>query len=143
MKLTVLERIQVSRFFPQKGNYEILRAWEDFKPELNFGEEETRKFDIAAKSLDQDRLIQEISKTFGFNQEGIKKLDEIIEKLGYKNIMKGQQVITFNADASFGYEKEVKIPAKVSSYLAKQLKDLSEKGELDSSLLVLYEKFVL
>ena len=53
MKLTVIERIVVSRFLPFKANYELLAASERItKPSLAFNEEESRLYDIKGQKDD-------------------------------------------------------------------------------------------
>ena len=57
MKLTILERIVVSRFLPVKTDYELLKTSEDFKPSIVFDEEESRKYDISGKTDEQGRQM--------------------------------------------------------------------------------------
>jgi len=110
LKLTMLERITVSRFLPTKGNYELMKASEELaKPALTFTEEESRKYDVR---------------------------HEVDKKTG-------QQLVWFNKDASEGYESDIKLPPIVSACIAKQLKELSEKEELEPVMLSVYEKFVM
>jgi hypothetical protein len=107
MKLTILESITVSRLFPQKGSYELMKATQLFKPVMAFNEEESRKFDIHGKQNEQ-----------------------------------GQQMVSFNKDASEGYLREVTFPPILAAYISKVLKELSDKNELEELFLSLYEKFV-
>ena len=108
MKLTILESITVSRLFPQKGSYELMKATQLFKPIMAFNEDESRKYDIYAKQNEQ-----------------------------------GQQMVSFNKDASEGYLREVNFPPVLSAHISKVLKELSEKNELEELFISLYEKFVL
>lgn len=62
MELTVLERILVSRFIPLKGNYELLKVAQEFKPKLNFTEEESRKYDIEGKVVEGGRQMVTFNK---------------------------------------------------------------------------------
>ena len=48
-----MESIIVSRLLPDKGDYELVKTTKDFKPTLNFTEEEMRKFDIESKKHEE------------------------------------------------------------------------------------------
>jgi hypothetical protein len=62
MKLTILESITVSRLFPNKGSYELIKATQLFKPIIAFNEDESRKYDIYAKSSDDGRQMVSFNK---------------------------------------------------------------------------------
>ena len=46
MDLTILERIHLTNLFPEKESYELMTAFKKLGKEINFDEEETRKYDI-------------------------------------------------------------------------------------------------
>ena len=62
LKLTILERIVVSRFLPTKADYELLKTSEDFKPSIVFDEEESRKYDISGKTDENGRQMVTFNK---------------------------------------------------------------------------------
>lgn len=154
MKLTILERIIVSRFLPNKGNYELIKAVEKTKPMLGFSEEEMRKYDITvdnsggfspAKFADDVKL-----NLANFKDEPIVLSDshllvirELLRLNGLnENVKPKQQLINFNREATEGYEADIKFPAVVAAYIAKTLENLSNKNQLEPGMISVYEKFV-
>jgi hypothetical protein len=55
----------------------------------------------------------------------------------------GQMMVAFNKEVAEGYTKEVKVPARVLSYLVEKLEEMEAKGELTFQFMSLYERLVL
>ena len=54
-----------------------------------------------------------------------------------------QMMVAFNKEVAEGYIKEVKLPARISSFIAETLSKKEEDGELTFQFLSLYERFCL
>ena len=115
MKLTVEERILVYGMQPQKGPYDLLAAFKTLEPRIRFNEEETRKYDIKQQEHEDPA-----------NPTG-------------PNLM----LIAFNKEVAEGHTREVKIPARCSSYLSEELSKKEEAGELTYQYISIYERFCL
>ena len=93
------------------------------------------KYDLLAayKKLEPDlRFSEEETRKFDIKQ---------VEHDG-KN---GQKIgmVVFNQEVAEGHNKEVKIPARIMSYLAEELEKRDDEGTLTFQYLPLYEKFCL
>lgn len=56
MKLLIQERILLFGLVPQRHNYETLKQLEETKKQLEFSEEEMRKYDISHKEMTDGRM---------------------------------------------------------------------------------------
>jgi hypothetical protein len=114
LKLSVEDRILIYGLQPEKGSYELLSSFRLLEPNIRFSEEETRKYDI--KHVEHP------------NPEPGKA---------------PQMMVAFNKEVAEGYLKEVKIPARMSSYLSEVLTKKEEDSELTAQYMSLYERFCL
>ena len=114
MKLTVEDRILIYGLQPEKGNYELLSSFRLLEKNLRFNEEETRNYDI-------------------------KNVPEPTPMPGVEPRM----MVAFNKEVAEGYTKEIRIPARIRSYLTEKLEDLDSTEELTPQYVGLYEKFCL
>lgn len=74
----------------------------------------------------------------GFNEEEVRKYDIS----GRHRKEDGRYEVTFNVQATHGYEKDVKVNPTMLGYLETKLKEMSDNGDLEQSLISIYEKFV-
>lgn len=108
MELSIRDRILLLGSLEPKGDYHTLKEILEFRKELDFSEEEVRKFDI--------------------------------EQTESSN---GQTQISFNYEASVGYDIDYQIKPRVISAIASGLKLLNDEKNLTEQFITLYEKFVL
>jgi len=114
LKLTVEERILIYGLQPEAGSYELLASFRLMEKDLRFSEEETRKYDI-------------------------QNIPEPTPPVGTQPRM----MVAFNKEVAGDYTKEIKVPARISSYLAEKLSAMEEKEELTPQYVGLYERFYL
>ena len=114
LKLGVEESILLYSLQPEKGSYELLDSFRKFESIIRFSEEETRNYDIKHIPTEQ------------FDANGQPKM-----------------MVAFNKEVAGDYTKECKVPARMLSYLTKNLEDTETKEELTFQFLGLYERFVL
>jgi hypothetical protein len=114
LKLTVEERILIYGLQPEEGSYELLSSFRLLEKHLRFSEEETRKYDI--------RNVSEPTPAIGTQP---------------------RMMVAFNKEVAEGYTKDIKIPARVSSYMSEKLSKMDEENKLLPQYVGLYERIYL
>lgn len=87
------------------------------------------------------RLVEAIEKfrnEIKFNEEETRNYD-ISQRVKEGGLVE----IQFNQEVAEGYEKDIKVPPILSSFIAEKLKKMDKDEQVDNRFLSLFEKFVV
>ncbi len=136
MKLTIIERLNLSGMLPEKGSYTNLKLLRLSKEALSFTDKE-------------HKLLKFRNEVVGDKIKSLWDQNHLVEKSTGKVISgdqkKVEKLIIANPDnyemrPTIG-EVDIKLGEVVTYMVVKILKDSEEKGELEDRYFSLYEKF--
>jgi hypothetical protein len=102
---------------------------------------------ILIYGLQPEKGPYELLASFRLLEKDLRFTEEETRNYDIKNVpapdVPGKMMVAFNKEVARGHLKDIKMPARILSYLSEKLEEMDTEGELTFQLVEIYEKICL